>query len=215
MEYQALQGNDWRHIWLVGDLHGCRSQLDAALCSSDFNANLDLVISVGDIIDRGPDSPGCLALLAEPWFRAVRGNHEEMALEALTQGEHHQWQMNGGEWYYALRGMARLSARHALLGCATLPLIIQVQLSDRVVIVAHADYPTERYRWQQPVDKTSVLWSRERLYQLQQGCGSPIAGADAFYFGHTPLDTPYQRFNLHYIDTGAVFGNPLTLVQIQ
>ena len=48
-----------------------------------FNPDTDLLIPVGDIIDRGPDSLKCLQLMQENWFYAVRGNHEQMALDAL------------------------------------------------------------------------------------------------------------------------------------
>ena len=82
MYYHVLNGAEWRGIWVVGDLHGCRRELDLLLEQHKFDPQQDLLISVGDIIDRGPDSLGCLALLQEPWFRCVRGNHEEMALSA-------------------------------------------------------------------------------------------------------------------------------------
>ncbi|MGL9724118.1 metallophosphoesterase [Sodalis sp. (in: enterobacteria)] len=37
---------------------------------------------LGDLIDRGPQSEACLPLLENPWFRSVRGNHEQMACPA-------------------------------------------------------------------------------------------------------------------------------------
>lgn len=82
-------------------------------------------------------------------------------------------------------------------------------------MIAHADYPAPVYRWQQPVDPQRVLWSRHRLSEHLAGRHGAIAGADHFWFGHTPLRTPYERDNQHYIDTGAVFGGTLTLVALQ
>lgn len=38
------------------------------------------MLSVGDLVDRGPDSIGCLKLLEAPWFHAVMGNHEQLLL---------------------------------------------------------------------------------------------------------------------------------------
>jgi len=215
MHYQYLNGENWQSIWIVGDLHGCRSQLDALLLEKGFDKQNDLLISVGDLIDRGPDSPGCLALLEESWFRCVRGNHEEMALEALRCHEPLLWMMNGGDWFYKLKGAQLIAARHALKKLTRLPLILHLQLADRTVIVAHADYPAERYAWEQPVDWHQVVWNRERITRLQSGGAPKIGGADDFYFGHTPLQQPLETGNLHYIDTGAVFGNRLTLVQLQ
>ena len=215
MSYQFLEGSAWRHIWVVGDLHGCRAELDARLQQHQFDPQQDLLIAVGDLIDRGPDSLGCLALLKQPWFRSVKGNHEEMALSALQGHEKQRWQMNGGGWFWRLRGSAIISARHALLRCRDLPLIVHLQLGARTVVIAHADYPAAEYALDKPLDWEQVVWSRQRLEGLQAGAESGIRGADAFYFGHTPLKEPLTVANLHYIDTGAVFCHHLTMVQLQ
>lgn len=215
MYYQSLNGAAWRRIWVVGDLHGCRRELDALLQQHQFDPQQDLLISVGDIIDRGPDSLGCLALLEEPWFRCVRGNHEEMALSALQGQEMALWQMNGGDWFFRLRGAALIAARHALRRCCELPLILHLQLEERIIVIAHADYPAREYALNKPLDWLQVVWSRQRLEAMESGERAGIRGADAFYFGHTPLKQPLTIANLHYIDTGAVFGNHLTMVQIK
>lgn len=214
MYYQPLNGAAWRRIWVVGDLHGCRRELDALLQQHQFDRQQDLLISVGDIIDRGPDSLGCLALLEEPWFRCVRGNHEEMALSALQGQEMTLWQMNGGDWFFRLRGVALITARHALQRCRELPLILHLQLDERIIVIAHADYPAREYALNKPLDWQQVVWSRQRLEAVESGERAGIRGADAFYFGHTPLKQPLTIANLHYIDTGAVFGNHLTMLQI-
>lgn len=215
MFYQSLNGAAWRRIWVVGDLHGCRRELDALLQQHQFDPQQDLLISVGDIIDRGPDSLGCLALLEEPWFHCVRGNHEEMALSALQGQEMALWQMNGGDWFFRLRGAELIAARHALQRCRELPLILHLQLDERTVVIAHADYPAREYALNKPLDWQQVVWSRQRLEAMESGERAGIHGADAFYFGHTPLKQPLTIANLHYIDTGAVFGNHLTMVQIK
>lgn len=93
--YQRIEGTRWRHVWVVGDLHGCFSMLMAKLRQCRFDPWQDLLVSVGDVIDRGPDSLRCLVLLRKNWMVAVRGNHEQMALDALTTGEQLLWQMNG------------------------------------------------------------------------------------------------------------------------
>ena len=172
-------------------------------------------MSVGDIIDRGPDSLGCLALLQEPWFRCVRGNHEEMAVSALQGQDMALWQMNGGDWFFQLRGAALISARHALRRCRELPLILHLQLGERTVVIAHADCPAQEYALNKPLDWQKVVWSRQRLEEMESGEQAGIRGADAFYFGHTPLKQPLTIANLHYIDTGAVFGNHLTMLQLK
>jgi serine/threonine protein phosphatase 1 len=67
--------------YVIGDLHGCFGLLQRLMAEVNFNYANDRVFSVGDIIDRGPESFRCLELLAEPWFFAVQGNHELMMQE--------------------------------------------------------------------------------------------------------------------------------------
>ncbi|PWW07660.1 metallophosphoesterase [Mangrovibacter plantisponsor] len=218
--YQRIDGRNWRHIYLVGDLHGCLAQFAGQLRKVRFDPWQDLVISVGDLIDRGPDSPGCLALIGKPWFRAVQGNHEVMALNSLQNTRHDTesgflWEMNGGRWFRQLNEAQKKQAEDLFQRCKHLPFIIELLTQDKRIIIAHADYPLPHWVWQADVDPALVVWSRERLQRNIQGKGEPIEGADAFYFGHTPLKTPLHFFNQHYIDTGAVFGNTLTLVAVQ
>lgn len=61
---------------VVGDLHGCIDDLMTLLARANFNPECDRVFCTGDLVDRGPDSLACLALLREHWFRAAMGNHE-------------------------------------------------------------------------------------------------------------------------------------------
>ncbi len=99
--------------------------------------------------------------------------------------------------------------------CERLPWIIEVDTAAGTHVVAHADYPASHYHWEQEIDWHRVLWDRQRLSDHLAGQHSPIDGADHFWFGHTPLKRRYDALNQHYIDTGAVFGGSLTLVQLQ
>ncbi|MGU3523224.1 protein-serine/threonine phosphatase [Enterobacteriaceae bacterium C23F] len=213
--YQRVDGNSWQHIWLTGDLHGCFEQLMSALKARQFNPYKDLLISVGDLIDRGPDSLKCLELIGEKWVTAIRGNHEQMAMEALKHRQLPLWELNGGEWFEQSSPAEQEKARRLLMECEQLPWIIEVDTAAGTHVVAHADYPASHYHWEQEVDWHRVLWDRQRLSDHLAGQHSPIDGADHFWFGHTPLKRRYDALNQHYIDTGAVFGGSLTLVQLQ
>ncbi|HBL7007325.1 TPA: protein-serine/threonine phosphatase [Citrobacter koseri] len=213
--YQKIEGSQWRHVWIVGDLHGCFSQLMEKLRQCRFDPWQDLLVSVGDVIDRGPDSLRCLELLHKRWVVAVRGNHEQMALDALAASQLSLWFMNGGDWYDALSANQQRLARKALDDCQRLPWILELHCQNGMHVVAHADYPHQVYAWQKEVDLHQVLWRRSRLSERHAGQGNGIAGADHFWFGHTPLRHRVDIDNLHYIDTGAVFGGELTLVQLQ
>ncbi|HGY1134364.1 TPA: protein-serine/threonine phosphatase [Citrobacter freundii] len=206
--YQRIDGTQWRHVWVVGDIHGCFSILMAKLRQYRFDPWQDLLVSVGDVIDRGPDSLRCLKLLRKRWIVAVRGNHEQMALDALATGDKFMWLMNGGSWYAQAEQPA---AKFALEEWWQLPWILELHCQNGIHVIAHADYPDDDYQWLKKIDLQRVLWDRSRL--MNNGCG--IRGADHFWFGHTPLRHRLDRENLHYIDTGAVFGGELTLVQLQ
>lgn len=213
--YQRIDGSAWRNIWLVGDLHGCFARLMAALREHRFDPYQDLLLSVGDLIDRGPQSAQCLDLLRYRWVCAVRGNHEQMALEALAGSDMRLWEMNGGDWYRQSPQNQRRRLTELIARCRDLPLIIELHSGGQVHVIAHADYPAAVYCWQRAVDEHQVLWRRQRLADHFAGRHGAIAGADHFWFGHTPLKRRYDSDNQHYIDTGAVFGGALTLVALQ
>lgn len=65
---------------IVGDVHGCFTKLQASLDAVGFDPARDRLFSVGDLVDRGPESDQVLAWLAQPWFHAVSGNHEVAAI---------------------------------------------------------------------------------------------------------------------------------------
>lgn len=215
MMYQRIDGEKWRHIWIVGDLHGCWAQLVAALKAAKFQPREDVLIGVGDLIDRGPDSVKCLELINEKWFYTIRGNHEQMAMDALQQADMSLWQINGGDWFYQSSPGQRAEIALLIQQCHQLPYVIEIQSTQGLNIVAHADYPAAEYYWLQKVDWHRVLWDRRRLTDHLAGKHTHIIGADHFWFGHTPLKRRYDFENQHYIDTGAVFGGSLTLVQVQ
>lgn len=75
---------------VVGDIHGHVADFLRLLKEAEFDPARDRVFCTGDLVDRGPDSMKCLALLQKPWFHCVAGNHE-MALvdtvrDLLTMG---------------------------------------------------------------------------------------------------------------------------------
>ncbi|HDR2498827.1 TPA: protein-serine/threonine phosphatase [Enterobacter roggenkampii] len=213
--YERIDGRKWRHVWVVSDIHGCYQRLMDELKRRHFNPYEDLLISVGDMIDRGPDSVKSLQLINEKWFRAVRGNHEQMALDSLDNNDFSLWTMNGGIWFRQLERDQQQLALSLLEACHDLPHIIEITCANGLNVIAHADYPGAEYRWQKPVSAQRVLWDRDRLMGFMVGKGQGISGADHFWFGHTPVDRRYDFDNLHYIDTGAVFDGYFTLAQLQ
>ena len=87
-------------ILAIGDIHGCRVALEALLrvVSPDVG---DTIITLGDYVDRGPDSAGVIDLLLEldtsHALVPLRGNHEIMMLDAKDgQSWHSTWMRAGG-----------------------------------------------------------------------------------------------------------------------
>ena len=216
-QYQQIDGSNYRRIFIVGDIHGCYQRLLQELENVGFDFDADLLVSVGDLIDRGAESLECLDLINAPWFRAVRGNHEEMAILALTGAENaaRNWLANGGNWYYLLDTDQQHLARTLIRKAEQLPLVLEVKTAEGLVVVCHADYPGDSYEFGKPLNSYDVVWSRERYCRASDGQHQVIKGADAFYFGHTPVMKRARSANQHFIDTGAVFGHRLTLVQVQ
>lgn len=214
--YQRINGADWRNIWVVGDLHGCYTNLMNRLDGVGFDTAQDLLVSVGDLIDRGSENVECLELITMPWFRAVRGNHEQMMIDGLSaHGNVNHWVANGGGWFFYLDYDKEILAKALAHKATELPLIIELVTGNRKVVICHADYPHNEYEFDKPVSEEMVIWNRDRVSDAQDGNVSEITGADLFIFGHTPARQPLKFANQMYIDTGAVFCGRLTLVQIQ
>ena len=64
-----IDGDDYSNIYVVGDLHVSYSLLNEELKSVGFNYNTDLLIAVGDLVDRGAENEKCVGLLNEHWLR--------------------------------------------------------------------------------------------------------------------------------------------------
>ena len=213
--YQRINGEEWRRVLVCGDLHGCYTNLMSSLDKAGFDPVQDLLVSVGDLIDRGQESFECLDLINQPWFRAVRENHEQMMLDAITgTGSFGHWMSNGGGWWHSLDYEQDMRLKSLLPKVAELPLIIEVEKGGKKFVICHADYPHDEYEYGKPVDSQQAIWSRERISLSIDGFSSSISGADLFIFGHTPALQPMRNKNQLYIDTGAVFNGNLTLYEL-
>lgn len=92
----------------------------------------DLLISVGDLVDRGTENVECLELITFPWFRAVRGNHEHMMIDGLSErGNVNHWLLNGGGWFFNLDYDKEILAKALAHKADELPLIIELVSKDK------------------------------------------------------------------------------------
>lgn len=88
-------------ILAIGDIHGCSTAWDTLIAVVQPQAD-DLIITLGDYIDKGPDSQGVINRLVElhktGQLVALRGNHEIMFLEArLSSRQFERWRKAGGQ----------------------------------------------------------------------------------------------------------------------
>ena len=67
-----------RSIWVIGDVHGYVRNLEVLLVKLQLVSD-DVVLLLGDLTDKGPDSKSVIDLVSTTTnFYAIRGNHEEM-----------------------------------------------------------------------------------------------------------------------------------------
>lgn len=86
---------------IIGDIHGCLSTLQALIAKA---GPVDEIVSVGDLIDRGPDSLGVIQYCIDNNIRVCLGNHEKMAIDALEDwlGLDHPYKRMGllsSDWF--------------------------------------------------------------------------------------------------------------------
>lgn len=221
--------NETGRDFVVGDIHGCYSLLEQALACIDFNPGKDRLFSVGDLIDRGPESLRCLEFLQQPFFHPVMGNHEDMLLDMYVDGTPDlsyiaEWaKQNGVEWWYDISDDDRYRVLDKI--CA-LPFAIEVETPNGLVGIIHAEVPlgmdwqefTNALRAEKTKTVQTCLWGRYRANKQDR---TGVEGIARIYAGHTPQDCVTPLGNLFVIDTGAVFGvncaygdGHLSLVQI-
>ncbi|MPM32518.1 Bis(5'-nucleosyl)-tetraphosphatase, symmetrical [bioreactor metagenome] len=188
----------------VGDIHGCFSALQTALQAIDFDPIRDRLFSVGDLVDRGPESHRVLEWLDKPWFHAVCGNHEQMVFctasgNPLPDVDHMK---HGGDWLLTLTARERGVIAERL---AALPVAIEVETHQGPVGLVHAGYPFEDWHDIRNFHMTEsaidcCLWSRDRHVRRSE---QPVANVRALIHGHTTIDRVERLGNVIFIDTGG------------
>jgi len=197
--------------YAIGDIHGSLRKLRGlmARCREHADERPATFVFLGDYIDRGPESAGVVAYLIEmqssPGERciALRGNHEAFALgvmEGTTDADH--WLSQGGAETLLSYGVASAGdlPRQHVEWMRALPLTYDD--GRRFFVHAGVD-PTRPLDAQDDYD---LLWIREPFLSSRRNFGRLVV------HGHTPLAdaAPDLRENRLNLDTGAVFGGPLT-----
>jgi serine/threonine protein phosphatase 1 len=197
---QNLSGRDFA----VGDIHGHFSALVEGMRAIGFDESHDRLFSVGDLVDRGPESAQVVDWLDKPWFHAVRGNHEVMACAAISGDEDSRryHQANGGGWLDAVAQAERKRIGQVLRG---LHLAVEVQTVNGPVGLIHADMPTDD--WQDirkgaltPRDAAYCVWSIDRY---QRRYTATVRNVRAVVHGHMTIGRMAVLGNAYFIDTNG------------
>ena len=180
-----------------------------------FNEAKDRIFSVGDLVDRGQKSSEALEWIRKPWFHAVRGNHEQMCIDAargIADGALHA--VNGGLWFYS--DLSEEQRQEFAEEFERLPIAIEIETGRGLVGIVHAEGPGAEWSAFRSMSAElallRTLWGRDVIRGRVPFSG--VSGVVDVYVGHTPVADELVMGNVHYIDTGAVFGKRLTLKQI-
>lgn len=213
-------------VYAIGDVHGQLVQLRALHDAirqdlAEYPAARPVLVHMGDLIDRGPNSAGVLALLLSgspvhgvPTVNLM-GNHEWMFMAALAQQDQREvdnWLDNGGVETLASWGIRpsvpparwpELVPRAHVLFLSGLA----ARYRRGGYVFAHAGVrpgvPLTKQTW------SDLLWIREPFLE-RHGALLPDAPDLVVVHGHTPQTEPVVRANRIGVDTGAGRGGPLT-----
>ena len=222
---QSIDGSVFKSVYVVGDLHGSYQLLMRQLMTIDFDFENDLLICTGDLIDKGKENLECISLIDKPWFKRVRGNHEEMCIKGLFDLKLRQLhERNGGVWFYQLPSHHQYKI---IKSFEDLPLVIELQLQEKKIGVVHADI--DIHEWGafkadivqgnyeiQGMNSAyeNALWGRGRIKNYSDNY-DVVENIDEIYLGHTIVREMTQIDNCYYLDVGSSFTNKLCLVKIK
>jgi hypothetical protein len=193
----------------IGDVHGCSDELAAliALCAPGRD---DRIVLVGDLVAKGPDSRGVLAIVREHAARSVLGNHDAVVLRAREAAA-------AGKPVNARPGHAALArelsdADIALL--ASLPLYLR--LPELNALVVHAGLapgvPLERQERDVLLNVRTVDAAGKPSSRPDAGVlwGTLWPGPELVVFGHHASAGLQQHPHAIGLDTGCVYGGRLS-----
>lgn len=192
----------------IGDVHGCLNELERLLVLADFSKKTRLVLA-GDLINKGPDSAGVLALAREYKARVILGNHEIKLMEYLKAGREDQADME------AVKQNMGSGLKHWVSWMKTWPLFLE----SPDWLVVHAGLEPGKH----PSRSHGKLLTRIRTWdgvgkQLNQASDPPwyrfYTEKKPVIFGHWAMRGLVVRDNAIGLDTGCVYGGSLTAVSL-
>lgn len=220
-------------IYAIGDVHGQLDLLLAAHRLAMRDGGEDVrIVHLGDLSDRGPDSRGVIAHLAEGQAQGrdwpvVMGNHDRQLLRFLTQPD---WVDPGLAQPVHWTEHPGLGAAATIGSFGVDPDLPRAALHQAMV----AAVPADHIRWLaglprwyldplalfvhagirpgvdlQDQTEDDCLWIRRPFLDSMADHGPLVV------HGHTPVDTVAHYGNRLNVDTGAAYGGPLSVAVIE
>ncbi|MDR2140640.1 MAG: serine/threonine protein phosphatase [Deltaproteobacteria bacterium] len=195
-------------IFAVGDIHGSRLKLDQLLAKIDWRPeNQETLVFLGDYIDRGKDSYGVVETVLGLKNRhpnevvLLKGNHEQMFTNFITGKE---------ELSLTANGVAKTMKSYN--DNPPFPLSHYQFYQDLLLYHETAQHIFVHAGLRPGVELTQqtehdCLWIRDDFLNSTYDFGKTVV------FGHTPFRQPFICPGRAGLDTGAVFGGPLTCLE--
>jgi serine/threonine protein phosphatase 1 len=202
-------------IFAVGDIHGSFDKLEAMMEILPWDRDAgDLLLFIGDYVDRGPRSSDVVELLVQLKraggnFAFLKGNHEKMLLDFyVEQKDQMLYVANGGAETIASYVEGAIGRKAFVLPEDHLEFLLSLKLYHETedYIFVHAGLRDGIPLPEQTEE--DLLWIREEFIY------SAFDWNKRVIFGHTALETPFVTPGKIGIDTGAVYGNKLTAVEL-
>lgn len=202
----------YRRILAIGDIHGHFEKFHSAYAKMHFEPADDLLVFLGDYIDRGPSVRRTLEfvmkLAVEKNVVLLRGNHEQMMLDYFFGGATGEsWLINGGK-----ETMAELLAwekespgavARVLAFLRGLPLSHSIEQDGQRYFFAHAGVrPGIALEKQRAED---LLWIREEFYRHYAGDAIVVAGHTPTLFLDAKAKPLFINKRIILVDTGSYF----------
>lgn len=222
---------------IIGDVHGCFTELCALLQQLDYQITTHnsetgqphyqvqhpagrRVVFVGDLVDRGPDSPRVLQLVMDMVKAgqafSVCGNHDDRLMRKLSGKKVHlrhgladtlqQMEAWPAAWQEHVYTFLRKTPHHLVLDQGRL-------------VVAHAGLIEEYHGRSSGKVRNFALYGDttgerdEYGFPVRRNWAQHYHGKACVVYGHTPVETPIVQNGTMNIDTGCVFGGRLTAMR--
>lgn len=230
MKHEYIDLSHKRRVLLAGDVHGEYTKLLMGLNSIGWDRDLDQLIFLGDIIDRGPQNEEVLNFAEKSGALRILGNHELMPRmlynKDITAETAEKW---GGGWYARRNPLdvkilaERLENAPAVMTVLT-PAGNTIGLShadafkdwsDFVQMVTHESYSVRK----DGVER--AFWSYDTVKRLQEIIEGKenyipsffdVRNVDHVFHGHFVVENAFSFGGRSWIDTGACMGGKLTII---